>query len=225
MKFKQILITLVIAFMFTSCIGGKEQRAKNKLKRKWNAIQDILRDYPELSDTIKKNKIDTIYIERYIDSMKFNIKKDSVFIDSILKMYLKTSNEAEYLEKEMSSLKINAREFVKPRKTIQNYKDEKLKLESELKLIRQQLINKTCPDQFMDYEDSLITARITIQKGVLMLFYEIKSKKIAYEKEENNIILDATRSGNFWDDPKIIWLLFAILVLLLIIKIFEKRGN
>ncbi len=75
---------LVILILCSSCgVFNPEKRAYNKIKRNWNRIEETLKKYPNLADSVKIEIKDTVKTTEVRDSLVFVTSIDSTAVDSL----------------------------------------------------------------------------------------------------------------------------------------------
>lgn len=221
-NFKYILI-LFSFFLFTSCIVSKKNIAKRKLKRNVNRIENILNEYPELSDTVFKTVYDTILIKEKSDSITHKLDVDSVLIDSSINEYINSYNGLELLEKESIELnKIKKSSLGETEKSkvidkIKRLENDKLILKRRLRKSRDQIFKKTYKNKEYILEDSLVKIIAILKDGEIKISYHKKEEKIPYVKNETKINID-TKISKIYEKPMFWLILIFILSFLIFIK-------
>ena len=87
------LLPFLLAFtLLTSCVSTstpkKVKRASKKLEKHLTGIDNIVKIYPELMDSLTTTVHDTIKIKEHIVDTSFIVVKDTAFIDKILYEFL-----------------------------------------------------------------------------------------------------------------------------------------
>lgn len=80
---------IVIAFLFTSCgVFNPELRAYKKIKRNWSRIEETLKEFPQLADSIKTQKSDPVNTTGVDDSLVYETIVDSTAVDSLASLLI-----------------------------------------------------------------------------------------------------------------------------------------
>lgn len=220
---KKILI-IAIVLVFASCVNNGQKRASRKIHRKLNKIEELLKQYPELSDSIFTTIKDTIFIKGKKDSIVFKLKNDTAFVDSILCAYELLYGRKIVISKQIqdSLLKYDNQGFdIKSatqrdndmyRHSIYFLKLENDRVDNELDRLKSKLVNRTIENSYFEYSDTLIDANIHIVDGKLKLVYEIKDREIAHETKVKSIEI----KKKYVNYSRWFWIIAMILVLILL---------
>lgn len=214
------LILILSAFTLFSCTA--EKMAKRQLKWHYNKMQNIIREFPELADSVNTIEHDTIVLKPQEGSKDFVIVKDSALIDNLLSLYMRDNERLKILNDSLIIFSKDSNNVDST--TLNKFNEEKQRLIKELKANRGKLIKQSCPNQEFSYEDSVLTAKIQIVDGQMKFNYLTKQKKIGYEKTIKQLSLDNTKTviADFWKDWKF-WVLIAIMVGIIILTLYLKR--
>jgi hypothetical protein len=220
---KKILI-IAIVLIFASCVNNGQKRASRKIHRKLDKVEKLIKLYPELSDSIYTTHTDTITIKGSIDSISYALKKDTLYVDSILKAYERLYKHKASIEQQIqdSLLKYDNQGFdIKSatqrdndmyRHSMYFLKLENDRVDKELEMLKYKLVNRTIENSYFEYSDTLIDANIHIVDGKLKLVYEIKDREIVHETKVKSIEIKK-KDVNYirW-----LWIMSLIIVLILL---------
>lgn len=203
---------LVIAVLLTSCAIVVKKHNHRKLVRNYGRVQDIIQKYPEFADTLFEVRYDTVVVKGVNDSTSYTLGLDSVYVDSLLASYVKSTIELIQFKKENDSLK---------------YLSDSSKAEYnrllELSLgARKDIVKGFYLDSTYVYEDSLLNALISINNGDLDFVFEVKDRiEVVRHESESITISNKPCKCNFWKE-RIFWMLVCLVFLLVIFLIRKK---
>lgn len=221
-----VLVTLMLGLMMFGCISTSvpngKKRAKKRLRRSTELMQDILKEHPYLADSTKKIVHDTIIIEAVRVDTEYVAINDSVATDSLLQRYSEAVlglDNARSREREVWDV---GRPSASKRKSPTQLQNEVKQYEKVVQRLSKELISKTYKDTTYVYEDSLLSANICLEDGKIILQYETKDQKHGYIKEETNVSLNVAKGYSRFYEDWMFWVLIGVVVLLLIL--FRRKS-
>lgn len=192
-KYNIIILSLLLGLF--SCVSTKvpqnEKKAKRKLSKHLKGVENILTQYPDLSDTFTTVKYDTIVIERHDIDTSFIMVKDTDAVDKLLMDFLAEPNISE---------SARVRDF------------------NRVRVLRNEIIKEVLKDTVFIYEDSLVHSTFIIKGGKFYYKSTVKELKKPFKTEIiNDIKTDCYTKKDFWQDWKF-WILILIILILSIIR-------
>jgi len=198
----------------------KTNRAKKKIEKHHKKIDDILRDYPGLSDTFYVQEIDTIFIESDSGKSDFKLPVDSAGSDKIIDEIIMLENKIEAIKSTSVRLSsIDSSRTVPVRNVETDYRLSSLR--DRVKTLKGRL-STSMRDTSFTFSDSTLDAKFVIKKGVISFSYKTKEKKLPYEKTIKNVRLDTKKVKKSFLSKY--WPYLLILILIIIIFLSLRRN-